>query len=196
MEPEELRSRLEAREEHLRNLYEELAALRLEADEAKAERDAIERELHSLRERRGPFFRRRDEETRDLRRKLARLEEENTTLRSRLHELESLLSELTDPERRLEAAARAFNSSPEAAREVNAIAKSFGRPEVRLSLGTRLPPPVAVIFRWPELSYRTYEISPEEGEVRLISEGEEPSEEMLRAEPNASLEDDGRLGLL
>lgn len=196
MEPEELRSRLEAREEHLRNLYEELAALRLEADEAKAERDAIERELRSLRERRGSLFRRRDEETRDLRRKLARLEEENATLRSRLHKLESLLSTLTDPGKRIEAAASAFNGSREAAREVDAISKSFGRPEVRLTFGAGVPPPVVVSFRWAGLSCRTYEVLPEEGTVRLLSEGEELPEELLRENPNARLDGEWHLRLL
>lgn len=105
-DPDELPRRLEAKDQHIRELYEDLAAARLAADEARARLEAGEvrvRDLEEERERLRERLRGLEEEERTRRRRregqdrrVARLEREIERREADIRRLEDLLAQRTE----------------------------------------------------------------------------------------------------
>ncbi|CAA9434875.1 MAG: hypothetical protein AVDCRST_MAG78-1956 [uncultured Rubrobacteraceae bacterium] len=133
-EREDLRRRLEAKDRHIKELYDELAAVRLAADEAGAKAEAGELRVRDLEEERERFRERlrefEDEERRRRRwrdgqdRRVARLEREIERREESIRNLEDLLEE-----RENEGAAQSQEAQSAAARKDAALEDALRRVE-------------------------------------------------------------------
>lgn len=188
---EELRRRLEAREHHLRELYDELAQARLAADEATARREAVEaraRQLEDERDRLSERVREHEEEDRRRGRRregqerhVARLGREIERRDAEIRRLEDLLAA-----RRDEQEARSDQAGALAARRENDLKESLARIaelEQELDLRKRMADPTArmqagiELFNESDLSRSVHSISRSMGDPEVRVEVEAGDDE-------------------
>src|SRR5215207_2781480 len=147
-DPDEIRRRLEAKDQYIQELHEELAVARVTADEARARAEAGELRVRNLEEDRGQLrekVRRFEEEERGRRRRregqdrrVARLERELERRENDIRHLEDLLEEneevLADQSREAqEAASRKDAALEEALRRIEGLERDLEGREVEVA---------------------------------------------------------------
>ena len=147
-DPDEIRRRLEAKDQYIQELHEELAVARVTADEARARAEAGELRVRKLEEDRGQLrekVRRFEEEERGRRRRregqdrrVARLERELERRENDIRHLEDLLEEneevLADQSREAqEAASRKDAALEEALRRIEGLERDLEGREVEVA---------------------------------------------------------------
>ncbi|HET7477900.1 MAG TPA: hypothetical protein VFJ72_00150 [Rubrobacteraceae bacterium] len=271
-DPVELKARLGIKDNHIRELYDQVSSSRLAADEAWASRQAGEGRVRALederarlkerirtleeeaRERRrgregyerqierlqrelerkdgeisrrdyllerraeeleafsldaSDLITRKDQALEDalrrvegLERDLEERESEAAGLRATIDELRADLEEeyelrrrLAEPANRLRAGIDLFNDS-EQRRQMNALSRTLGQPEVHVSLDRGEEPPVLLAFTWRGITWQTYSVNPgldvEEPRIFLKSAGEDLSG-VDREPPNGRVGPGGRV---
>lgn len=273
-DPVELKARLGIKDNHIRELYDEISSSKLAADEAWASRQAGEGRVRALEDerarlkerirtleeearqrrrgregqerriermqrelerkdgeisRRDYLLERRDEElealsleasdlvtrkdqaledalrrVEGLERDLEERESETAELRVTIDELRADLEEeyelrrrLAEPSNRLRAGIDLFNES-EQRRQMNALSRTMGQPEVHVSLDRGEEPAVLIAFTWQGITWRTYAVNPglevREPRIYLKSTGEDLSG-VDREPPNGRVGPGGRVRL-
>lgn len=273
-DPVELKTRLGIKDNHIRELYDQISSSKLAADEAWASRQAGEGRVRALEDerarlkerirtleeetrqrrrnresherqierlqrelerkdgeisRRDYLLERRDEEleafsldasdlvtrkdqaledalrrVEGLERDLEERESEAAELRATIDELRADLEEeyelrrrLAEPSNRLRAGIELFNDSEER-RQMNALSRTMGQPEVHVSLDRGEEPAVLLAFTWQGITWQTYAVNPSlevrEPRVYLKSTGEDLSG-VDRKPPNGRVGPGGRVQL-
>lgn len=273
-DPVELKARLGIKDNHIRELYDEISSSKLAADEAWASRQAGEGRVRALEDerarlkerirtleeevrqrrrgregqerqierlqreldrrdgeisRRDYLLERRDEEldalsleasdlvtrkdqaledalrrVEGLERDLEERESEAAELRTTIDELRADLEEeyelrrrLAEPSNRLRAGIDLFNESDQR-RQMNALSRTLGQPEVHVSLDRGEEPAVLLAFTWQGITWQTYAANPgletREPRVYLKSTGEDLSG-VDREPPNGRVGPGGRVQL-
>lgn len=273
-DPVELKARLGIKDNHIRELYDQISSSKLAADEAWASRQAGEGRIRALEDerarlkerirtleeearqrrrgreseerqierlqrelerkdgeisRRDYLLERRDEElealsleasdlvtrkdqaledalrrVEGLERDLEERESEAAELRVTIDELRADLEEeyelrrrLAEPSNRLRAGIDLFNES-EQRRQMNALSRTLGQPEVHVSLDKGEEPAVLLAFTWQGITWQTYAVNPglevREPRIYLKSTGEDLSG-VDREPPNGRVGPGGRVRL-
>lgn len=273
-DPVELKARLGIKDNHIRELYDQISSSKLAADEAWASRQAGEGRVRALEDerarlkerirtleeearqrrrgregqerriermqrelerkdgeisRRDYLLERRDEElealsleasdlvtrkdqaledalrrVEGLERDLEERESETAELRVTIDELRADLEEeyelrrrLAEPSNRLRAGIDLFNES-EQRRQMNALSRTMGQPEVHVSLDRGEEPAVLIAFTWQGITWQTYAVNPglevREPRIYLKSTGEDLSG-VDREPPNGRVGPGGRVQL-
>src|SRR5918995_441277 len=178
-DPEELKARLGIKNNHIRELFEQITASRLAADEARASKEASDGHIAALE---------RDHEVADLR---ATIED----LRNELEAEYELRERLAEPANRLRAGIDLFKDSDQR-RSMNALSRTLGQPEVHVDLEDGEEPPVLLNFTWQGVTWQTYAANPglavDDPRVYLRSAGEDLSG-VDREPPNARVGPGGRV---
>ncbi|HEX2728179.1 MAG TPA: hypothetical protein VHM16_00405 [Rubrobacteraceae bacterium] len=169
---------------------EELEAVSLEAS------DLVTRKDHALED----ALRRVEGLERDLEEREAAAAELRATideLRADLEEEYELRRRLAEPSNRLRAGIDLFNES-EQRRQMNALSRTMGQPEVHVSLERGEEPAVLLAFTWQGITWQTYAVNPglevREPRVYLKSTGEDLSG-VDREPPNGRVGPGGRVQL-
>jgi ribonuclease Y len=183
-DPEELKARLGIKNNHIRELFEQITASRLAADEARATKEASEGHIAAL-----------ERERARLKERIRSLEEEARGRRRRREAEYELRERLAEPANRLRAGIDLFNDS-EQRRSMNSLSRTLGQPEVHVDLDEGQDPAVLLTFTWQGVTWQTYAANPslavKDPRIYLKGAGEDLSG-VDRQPPNARVGPGGRV---